>query len=140
MSAPIGEEARAIEQVARRDFRFGTASTADGLKQRVHSVLDRFKLDYELKWTLSAVPYLTPRGRLVDALSASIRDVTGAAPEVSTTGGTSDGRFIAEICSEVVEFGPVNATIHKLNECIDLAAVEPLREIYLRLLARLLAS
>ena len=122
------------------NFRFGTASTADSLKQRVHSVLDRFKLDYELKWTLSAVPYLTPRGRLVDALSASIREVTGAAPEVSTTGGTSDGRFIAEICNEVVEFGPVNATIHKLNECIDLAAIEPLREIYLRLLARLLAS
>jgi len=121
------------------NFRFGTASTADALKQRVHSVLDRLKVDYDLKWTLSAVPYLTPRGRLVDALSASIRDVTGAAPEVSTTGGTSDGRFIAEICSEVVEFGPVNTTIHKLNECIDLAAIEPLREIYLRLLARLLA-
>jgi len=122
------------------NFRFGTASTADALKQRVHSVLDRLKLDYELKWMLSALPYLTPRGKLVNALSASIRDVTGAAPEVSTTGGTSDGRFIAEICSEVVEFGPVNATIHKLNECIDLAAIEPLREIYLRLLARLLAS
>ena len=122
------------------NFRFGTASTAEGLKQRVHAVLDRHKLEYQLDWTLSAVPYLTPRGKLVDALSASIRDVTGAAPEVSTTGGTSDGRFIASICSEVVEFGPVNATIHKLNEHIDLAAIEPLREIYLRLLARLLAS
>jgi succinyl-diaminopimelate desuccinylase len=122
------------------NFRFGTASTADGLKKRVHAVLDRHKLDYRLDWTLSAVPYLTPRGKLVDALAASIREVTGAAPEVSTTGGTSDGRFIAAVCSEVVEFGPVNATIHKLNEHIDLAAIEPLREIYLRLLARLLAS
>jgi succinyl-diaminopimelate desuccinylase len=122
------------------NFRFGTASTAESLKQRVHAVLDRHKLDYKLDWTLSAVPYLTPRGKLVEALSASIREVTGAAPEVSTTGGTSDGRFIAEICSEVVEFGPVNATIHKLNEHIDLAAIEPLREIYLRLMARLLAS
>jgi len=122
------------------NFRFGTASTADGLKQRVHAVLDRHKLEYQLNWTLSAVPYLTPRGELVDALSAAIRDVIGAAPDVSTTGGTSDGRFIAEICNEVVEFGPVNATIHKLNEHIDLAAIEPLREIYLRLLARLLAS
>jgi len=122
------------------NFRFGTASTADSLKQRVHAVLDRHGLDYRLDWTLSAVPYLTPRGKLVDALSASIREVTGAAPDVSTTGGTSDGRFIASICSEVVEFGPVNATIHKLNEHIDLAAIEPLREIYLRLLARLLAS
>jgi len=122
------------------NFRFGTASTADSLKQRVQAALDRHKLEYQLDWTLSAVPYLTPRGKLVEALSAAIRDVTGAAPEVSTTGGTSDGRFIASICSEVVEFGPVNATIHKLNEHIDLAAIEPLREIYLRLLARLLAS
>lgn len=124
----------------RFNFRFGTVITADALKQRVHALLDRHQLEYRLDWTLSAVPYLTPRGKLVDALSASIRDVTGTAPEVSTTGGTSDGRFIAEICSEVVEFGPVNATIHKLNEHIDLAAIDPLREIYLRLLARLLAS
>jgi len=122
------------------NFRFGTASTAESLKGRVHAVLDRYKLEYQLDWTLSAVPYLTPPGKLVDALSASIRDVTGAGPDVSTTGGTSDGRFIAQICREVVEFGPVNATIHKLNEHIDLAAIEPLREIYLRLLARLLAS
>jgi succinyl-diaminopimelate desuccinylase len=122
------------------NFRFGTASTADSLKQRVDAALDRHKLEYQLDWTLSAAPYLTPRGKLVDALSAAIRDVTGAAPEVSTTGGTSDGRFIAGICNEVVEFGPVNATIHKLNEHIDLAAIEPLREIYLRLLVRLLAS
>ena len=122
------------------NFLFGTASTADSLKQRVHAALDRHKLDYQLDWTLSAVPYLTPRGKLVDALSASIRDVTGAAPDISTTGGTSDGRFIAQICSEVVEFGPVNATIHKLNEYIDLAEIEPLREIYLRLLVRLIAS
>ena len=122
------------------NFRFGTASAADSLRQRVHAVLDRLKLEYKIDWTLAAVPYLTPRGKLVDALSVSIREVTGAAPEVSTTGGTSDGRFIAEICSEVVEFGPVNATIHKLNECIDLAAIEPLREIYLRLLAHVLAS
>jgi succinyl-diaminopimelate desuccinylase len=123
----------------RFNFRFSTASTADGLKQRVHALLDRHKLDYRVDWTLGAVPYLTPRGKLVDALSASIREVTGAAPEVSTTGGTSDGRFIADICREVVEFGPVNASIHKLNEHIDLAAIEQLREIYQRLLGRLLA-
>jgi succinyl-diaminopimelate desuccinylase len=122
------------------NFRFGTASTADGLKQRVQAVLDRHKLEYKLDWTLGAAPYLTPRGKLVEALSASIREVTGAAPDVSTTGGTSDGRFIAGICSEVVEFGPVNASIHKLNEHIDLAAIEQLREVYQRLLVRLLAS
>jgi len=121
------------------NFRFGTASTADSLKQRVQAVLDRHKLEYKLDWTLGAAPYLTPRGKLVDALSAAIREVTGAAPEVSTTGGTSDGRFIAEICREVVEFGPVNASIHKLNEHIDLAAIEQLREIYQRVLVRLLA-
>jgi succinyl-diaminopimelate desuccinylase len=124
----------------RFNFRFGTASTADGLKRRVHAVLDRHKLEYKLDWTLGAVPSLTPRGKLSEALSAAIREVTGSAPKVSTTGGTSDGRFIADICSEVVEFGPVNASIHKLNEHIDLAAIEPLREIYLRVLARLLAS
>ncbi len=122
------------------NFRFGTASTAESLRQRVHAVLDRHKLEYKLDWTLGAVPYLTSRGRLVEALSATIRDVTGAAPDISTTGGTSDGRFIADICPEVVEFGPVNASIHKLNEHIDLAAIEPLREIYQRVLARLLAS
>jgi len=122
------------------NFRFGTASAAEGLKRRVHAVLDRHKLEYQLDWTLSAVPYLTPRGKLVDASSAAIRDVTGEVPQVSTTGGTSDGRFIADICSEVVEFGPVNASIHKINEHVDLAAIEALREIYLGLLRRLLAS
>src|SRR6195256_5765959 len=110
------------------------------LQQRVGSMLDRHGLDYEIEWSLSGVPYLTPRGRLVETLSAAIRDVTGAAPEVSTTGGTSDGRFVAEICSEVVEFGPVNASIHKLDEHVDLSAIESLREIYQSLLGRLLAS
>jgi len=122
------------------NFRFSTASTADSLKERVQALLDRRKLEYRLDWSLSAVPYLTARGKLVEALSAAIREVTGTAPEVSTTGGTSDGRFIADICAEVVEFGPVNESIHKLNEHIDLAAIEPLREIYLRLMARLLTS
>ena len=106
----------------------------------VRAVLDRHGLDYELEWSLSGTPYLTPRGKLVETLSAAIREVTGAAPDISTTGGTSDGRFIAELCPEVVEFGPVTASIHKLNEHVDLAAIEPLREIYLRVLARLLAS
>jgi succinyl-diaminopimelate desuccinylase len=122
------------------NFRFSTASTPEGLKQRVDSILDRHGLEYELEWSLSGVPYLTPRGKLVDTLSAAIREVTGATPDISTTGGTSDGRFIAELCPEVVEFGPVTASIHKLNEHIDLAAIEPLREIYLGVLARLLAS
>lgn len=120
------------------NFRFSTASTPDGLKQRVAAVLERHKLEYDLQWSLSAVPYLTPRGTLVDALGAAILEVTGLKTDVSTTGGTSDGRFAADVCREVVEFGPVNATIHKLDEHIDLAAIEPLREIYLRVLERLL--
>jgi len=121
------------------NFRFSTASQPDDLKQRVESILERHGLDFEIEWSLSGVPYLTPRGKLVETLIAAIREVTGSAPEVSTTGGTSDGRFIADICPEVVEFGPLNATIHKLNEHIDIAAIEPLREIYSRLLSRLLA-
>ncbi len=122
------------------NFRFSTASPPEALKARVGSILDRHGLDYELDWSLSGTPYLTPRGRLVETLSAAIRDVTGATPEVSTTGGTSDGRFVAEFCHEVVEFGPVNASIHKLNEHVDLSAIESLREIYQNLLRRLLAS
>jgi len=122
------------------NFRFSTASSPEGLKARVGSILDRHGLDYELDWSLSGTPYLTPRGKLVEALSAAIRDVTGATPEVSTTGGTSDGRFVAQLCHEVVEFGPVNASIHKLDEHVDLSAIESLREIYQSLLGRLLAS
>jgi len=122
------------------NFRFSTASSPEGLKARVASILDRHGLDYELDWSPSGTPYLTPRGKLVETLSAAIRDVTGATPEVSTTGGTSDGRFVAELCPEVVEFGPVNASIHKLDEHVDLSAIESLREIYQGLLGRLLAS
>jgi len=122
------------------NFRFSTASTPEGLKQRVHSILDRHGLDYGLEWTMSGVPYLTPRGTLVETLSAAIRDVTGTTPSISTTGGTSDGRFVAEICPEVVEFGPVTTSIHKINEHVDLAAIDSLREIYFGLLKRLLAS
>ena len=121
------------------NFRFSTASTPEGLRQRVHALLDRHGLDYELQWTLSGPPYLTPRGELVETISAVIREVTGQTPEISTSGGTSDGRFIADICPQVVEFGPLNATIHKLNEHIEIASIEPLREIYLRTLERLLA-
>ncbi len=107
------------------NFRFCNASTPDTLKQRLKSVLDRHKLDYDLQWFLSGMPFLTPRGKLVEALSASIGEVTGIAPEISTTGGTSDGRFIAGVCPEVVEFGPVNASIHKLNEHVEIAAIDP---------------
>jgi len=120
------------------NFRFSTASTPEGLERRVRATLDRHRLDYEIEWSLSGMPYLTPSGKLTGAMSETIREVTGITPEISTTGGTSDGRFIAELCPEVVEFGPVNESIHKLNEHVAIDAIEPLREIYLRTLLRLL--
>jgi succinyl-diaminopimelate desuccinylase len=122
------------------NFRFSTASTIDGLKGRVHRILDRAGLDYSLDWSLSGMPFLTPRGRLVEALNQAIEAETGGAPELSTTGGTSDGRFIATLCREVVEFGPVNATIHKLDERVALADVPRLSRIYERALAALLVA
>ncbi len=121
------------------NFRFSTASTAEGLRSRVHAILDRHRLDYTLEWTLGGEPFLTPRGELIEMVAGAIREVTGVEAEISTTGGTSDGRFIKRICPQVVEFGPVNTSIHKLNEHIELAAVEPLRRIYQRVLEKLLA-
>jgi len=122
------------------NHRFSTASTVDDLKRRVHAVLDRHRLDYDIEWVLSAVPFLTPRGDLVDKLSEAIRETVGIVPEVSTTGGTSDGRFIADICLQVVELGPINASIHKLDEHIRLDDIEALHAIYLRALEKLLAA
>lgn len=122
------------------NFRFATVHTADQLKARVHAVLDRHGLDYDLAWTLGGKPFLTPRGSLVSAMEAAIRDTLAISPELSTTGGTSDGRFIADICPQVVEFGPVNATIHKLNECIAVDAIQPLSDIYRRTLENLLTA
>jgi succinyl-diaminopimelate desuccinylase len=120
------------------NFRFSTASTVEGLKARVHAVLDRAGLHYDIAWSLSGMPFLTPRGQLVQAMSAAIEAETGTAPALSTTGGTSDGRFIATLCREVVEFGPVNATIHKLNERVALADAGRLSRVYERVLGRLL--
>jgi len=121
------------------NFRFSTASTADQLKRRVHEVLDRHGIEYRIEWTLSAVPFLTAGGSLLRATRESILEVTGIDPEISTTGGTSDGRFIASIAHEVLEFGPVNESIHKVNERIAVADMEPLTRIYERLMERLLA-
>jgi succinyl-diaminopimelate desuccinylase len=122
------------------NFRFSTASTADGLKARVHAILDHHNLDYDLTWTLSGLPFLTPKGTLSDALCGAITDEVGVETELSTTGGTSDGRFIARICPQVIEFGPPNASIHKIDEHIELQYVDPLKNIYRRTLERLLAN
>ncbi|RTZ47761.1 succinyl-diaminopimelate desuccinylase [Candidimonas sp. SYP-B2681] len=120
------------------NFRFSTASTPESLKKRVGDILEKHKLDYNLEWTLGGKPFLTPRGELSAALSLAIQDETGIATELSTTGGTSDGRFIAAICPQVVEFGPINASIHQLNEHVRLDALEPLKNIYRRTLEHLL--
>jgi succinyl-diaminopimelate desuccinylase len=122
------------------NFRFSTASSPEGLKERVRRILEKHGLEYSLQWTLGAVPYLTARGRLVEALSDTIRDVLGTQAELSTTGGTTDGRYIATICDEVAEFGPVNMTIHKINEHVALSDIEPLTRVYEALLVRLLAG
>jgi len=120
------------------NFRFSTASTVEGLKRQVTEILDRHGLEYALEWSLSGMPFLTPRGTLVDALSRAIETELGVRTELSTTGGTSDGRFIASICPQVVEFGPCNASIHKLNERVALADVDALRRVYQRVLGNLL--
>ena len=120
------------------NFRFSTASTVDGLQQRVRAILDSHGLEYDLKWTVGGLPFLTPRGSLSEALSAAILAETGIATELSTSGGTSDGRFIASICPQVIEFGPVNASIHKIDEHIEVSAIDPLKNIYRRTLENLL--
>jgi succinyl-diaminopimelate desuccinylase len=120
------------------NFRFSTESTPQSLKSRVHAVLDKHGLAYELAWTLGGEPFLTPIGELSEALVAAIRATTGVTTELSTTGGTSDGRFIAKICPQVIEFGPLNATIHKIDERVEVASLEPLKDIYRETLARLI--
>jgi succinyl-diaminopimelate desuccinylase len=122
------------------NFRFSTASTVESLETRVHGILDRHGVEYDLAWSYDGRPYLTGKGDLVDAVARAIRKVTGIETELSTTGGTSDGRFIADICPQVVEFGPTNATIHKLNECIGLEDLQVLPRIYEQILDEMLAS
>jgi succinyl-diaminopimelate desuccinylase len=122
------------------NFRFSTESTAEGLKTRVHNLLDRHGLEYDLSWTLGGQPFLTTPGELVEAVQQAITDETGLATELSTTGGTSDGRFIARVCPQVIELGPPNATIHKIDEHVVVADVEPLKNIYRRTLERLNAQ
>lgn len=126
------------EVVVDFNFRFSTASTVEGLQQRVHEILNKYDFQYDIKWTISGQPFLTPRGTLSDALSAAIKAETGLDPDLSTTGGTSDGRFIARICPQVVEFGPPNASIHKIDEHIELHNIEPLKNIYRRVMENLL--
>ncbi len=116
------------------NFRFSSAATPEALKARVHAVLDRHHVRYELAWTLGGETFLTTPGTLSTALVAAIGAVCDVQPELSTTGGTSDGRFIAQICPQVMEFGVVNESIHKIDEWVDVAAIEPLKAVYLKTL------
>ncbi|TEU30802.1 succinyl-diaminopimelate desuccinylase [Alkanindiges illinoisensis] len=121
------------------NFRFSTEVTAEQLKQRVHDILDSQGLKYELKWTLSGQPFLTPEGELVAAAQQAIREVQGIETTLSTSGGTSDGRFIAPTGAQVLELGVLNATIHQINEHVDVNDLEPLSDIYQQILTKLLA-
>lgn len=121
------------------NFRFCTESTPESLQKRLTDVLHKHALDFDLSWTLGGKPFLTTPGTLVDAVSQAIKDETGIETELSTTGGTSDGRFIASICPQVIELGPPNASIHKINEHVELDQIEPLKNIYRRILENLQA-
>ena len=120
------------------NFRFSTASTVESLETRVIGILDKHGVPYDIEWRYEGRPFLTKKGNLVDAVARAIKKVTGIDTELSTAGGTSDGRFIADICPQVVEFGPTNATIHKINECIRVEEVETLPKIYRQILVNLL--
>ena len=120
------------------NFRFATASSEASLRARFEDVLRKHRLDYALDWTLGGMPFLSRRGRLIDAVQRSVQSHAGRVPQLSTGGGTSDGRFIIDICPEIVELGPVNSSVHKLNEHIELGALEQLPKIYLDTLRALL--
>ena len=128
------------ELVVDFNFRFSTESTADSLKQRLEAVLTKHGLDYTLQWTLGGEPFLTTPGELVQAVRGAIAAETGLQTELSTTGGTSDGRFIAKMCPQLIEFGPINASIHKINEHVLVASLDPLKNIYKGVLERLSAA
>ena len=123
------------------NFRFCTESTPESLQQRVADLLSEHGLSpdagYDLDWNISGLPFLTPPGTLVDAVRAAIQSEAGIETQLSTTGGTSDGRFIAQICPQVIELGPPNATIHKIDEHVAVADIEPLKNIYRRVLENL---
>ena len=119
------------------NFRFSTESTPESLQMRLARVLEKYELEYDLTWTVGGLPFLTAPGALVEAVQDAIKAETGIVTQLSTSGGTSDGRFIAKICPQVIEFGPPNTTIHKINECVKLSDIEPLKNIYRRAMENL---
>jgi len=123
---------------ARFNFRYSTVWDHHRLQERVKAILDAHDIDYKLDWHLSGEPFLTRPGQLIDAVSRAVEEQTGRAPELSTGGGTSDGRFIAPTGAQVLELGPLNATIHKVDECVAVADLDRLAEVYRGVLERLL--
>lgn len=128
------------EMTAQFNFRFSTESTAESLQQRVEAILDQYDLNYDLQWSLSGEPFLTTAGKLTDAAQAAIQSVCGISTELSTTGGTSDGRFIKAIATELIELGPVNATIHQIDECVNVTDIAQLSAIYEKMIKILAQS
>lgn len=128
------------EMTAQFNFRFSTESTAESLQQRVEAILDQYDLNYDLQWSLSGEPFLTTAGKLTDAAQAAIQSVCGISTELSTTGGTSDGRFIKAIATELIELGPVNATIHQIDECVNVTDIAQLSAIYEKIIKILAQS
>src|SRR6056300_1023853 len=122
------------------NFRHSTECTPDQLKKDVENIVKKHAEEYELIWDIPSEPYLTERGKLTSILAGAIKNVTNTIPEISTTGGTSDGRFISKICSQVVEFGPINASIHKINEHINITDIEKLKNIYKLTLVKILEN
>ena len=128
------------EMKVRFNLRFSTEQTVESLQLAVHEILDRHRVNYTLEWFVSGLPFFTQPGRLTEAVSTAVNDVTGVQPAFSTTGGTSDGRFIAPTGAQVVEIGVANGTIHKVNECVRVADLDALSSIYERVMERILTE
>ncbi|MEY4932702.1 MAG: hypothetical protein RLZZ403_1022, partial [Pseudomonadota bacterium] len=128
------------ELKARFNIRFSTEQSVEQLQKTIVEILDRHKVNYTLEWFVSGLPFLTKPGVLSGAVQQAVKEITGRTPELSTTGGTSDGRFIATMGAQVVELGVINASIHKVNECVKIADIEPLSKMYERVLDLLLAQ
>ena len=120
------------------NFRYSSASTADMLKTRFEEILNKHQLDYDVDWQHSGEPYLTEKGSLVEVLSDAVEEISGVKPTISTTGGTSDGRFISKLCDQVVEFGPINESIHKINENVIIDDIETLKDVYKLTISKIL--
>ena len=120
------------------NFRYSSASTADALKSRFEKILHKHQLTYDIDWEHSGEPYLTEKGSLVNLLSDAVEEISGTKPTISTTGGTSDGRFISKLCDQVVEFGPINESIHKINENVIVNDIETLKDVYKLIISKIL--